>query len=201
MRSLAYARIAVGTDRWLDIAVDGWQAIERCDSLVRQQLDHFGLAPDHLARTCGSDALPSLSAYQLVMSTERKAFLTPPIAMYSIETLVPFETGAACEMRKAQLVTDEAKAFEQRGIERRRAMGERIAAVKRSCDEARAGGIPHDLSCMCEVVQVPSPTFKPTPRECRARHGSLSGPNRSQLRSQGSSSIASMSPAARVSHN
>lgn len=167
-RSVVRARIAVDDDRFLDLTVDGWSALKRCDSVVQQQLERFGLGHERVTRPCDAAALPRpSSSYQLV-TTEDKAFLRPPFAMYSIDTVVSFESRDACEAHKALLEAEEAKAFEERGIKRRMAMDKRIAVTKRSCDEARAQGIPDDLSCMCEVVQVPAPRFKPTPRNCRA---------------------------------
>ena len=161
------ARIAIDGNRSLDVTVDGWSALQRCDSVVQQQLDRFELTREHVTRLCDQAALPRpTSSYQLV-TTEHKAFLSPPVAMYSIDTVVSFASRDACETRIASLEAEETKAFEERGIKRRREMDERIAATQRRCHEARMQGIPHDLSCFCEVVQVEAPTFKPTARNCR----------------------------------
>jgi len=129
----------------------------------------LGLALDQVVRGCDTAALPRLpSLYQLV-TIERDIFSsTPPNGLKTIETIETLNSRDACEARKAQLDAREAETFEQNARQRRRAMDQRIAAVKRECDEARAEGIQYDPSCFCEVVQVPAPTFIPTHRSCRA---------------------------------
>ncbi|HSD87345.1 MAG TPA: hypothetical protein VLB44_07510 [Kofleriaceae bacterium] len=108
------------------------------------------------------------SAYQLV-TIDRDIFSsTPPNGLKTIEAIETLDSLDACEARKTQLDAREELTFEQRAMQRRRAMDQRIAVVKRECDEARAQGNPDDPSCFCEVVQVPAPTFIPTPRSCRA---------------------------------
>ena len=167
-QSVARARVAIESDQWLDVTVGGWRAVDRCDSLVREQLEKFGLARNNVTRSCAVAVLPRMSAAYQLVTFERSVFLTPPNARYTIETIVAFDTRDACEMRKAQIEAKEAKAFDQEALERRRAVEKRIADVKRNCDAPSAKQNDHDTSCACDAIQVQTATFRPKHRICRS---------------------------------